>query len=122
MGLFYTYIDQVYLGNSVDMGYCYLKMSVGDIERKNRRSRLRSGWDDAESVESLRVMFCSWISFQQRFCVKFVCGVLKSSKMSKKKGFNEEQIPTAVLVGGLGVDKDKCSTYIVYKVSPDRGY
>ena len=42
--------------------------------------------------------------------------------MSQKKGFNEEQIPTAVLVGGLGIDKDKRSTYIVYKVSPDRGY
>ena len=40
----------------------------------------------------------------------------------KKKGLNEEQILTAVLVGGLGIDKDKRSTYIVYKVSPDRGY
>ena len=40
----------------------------------------------------------------------------------KKKGLNEEQIPTALLVGGLGIDKDKRSTYIVYKVSPDRGY
>ena len=42
--------------------------------------------------------------------------------MSKKKGFNEEQIPIAVLVGGHGIDKDKSSTYIVYKVSLDRGY
>ena len=51
----------------MDKDYCYLKMSAGDIERRNRRLRLRSGWDDAESVESLRVMFCSWVSFQQRF-------------------------------------------------------
>ena len=43
-------------------------------------------------------------------------------KDEPKKGFNEEEIPTAVLVGGLGIDKDKSSTYIVYKVSPDRGY
>ena len=40
----------------------------------------------------------------------------------KKKGLDEEQTPTAVLVEGLGIDKDKRSTYIVYKVSPDRGY
>ena len=97
-------------------------MSAEDIERRNRRSHLRSGWDNAESVESLRVMFCSWISFQQRFCVKFrlwCSGVIKDEP---KKGFNGEQIPTAVLVGGLGIDNDKRSTYIDYKVSPDRGY
>ena len=99
----------------------YLKMSAGDIERRNRRSRLRSGWDDAESVESLRVMFCSWISFQQRFCVKFRLWCSQVNKDEPKKGLNEEQIPTAVLVGGLGIDKVKHSTDIVYKVSPDRG-
>ena len=107
------------------MDYCYLKMTAGDIKRRNRRSRLRCGWDDAKSVESLRVMFCSWITFQQIFRVKFVCGALKSSKMrekKKKKRFNEEQILTVVFVGGLGIVKDKHSTYIVFKVSPDRGY
>ena len=38
------------------MDYCYLQMSAGDIERRNRRSRLRSVWDDMESFESLRVI------------------------------------------------------------------
>ena len=106
----------------MDMEYWYLKMSAGDIERRNRPSRIRSGWDDAESVESLRVMFCSWISFQQRFWVKFRLWCSQAIKDEPKKGFNEEQIPSSVLIGGLGIDKDKRSTYIVYKVSPDRGY
>ena len=105
----------------MDKDDCYLKMSAGDIERRNRRSPLRSGWD-ADSVESLQVMFCSWISFQQRFLVKFRLWCSQVIKDEPKKGFNEEQIPTAVLVGGLGIEKDKRSTYIVYKVSPDRGY
>ena len=42
----------------MDMDYCYLKLYAGDIELKNHRLRLRSGWDDADSVESLRVIFC----------------------------------------------------------------
>ena len=33
----------------MDKDYCYLKMSAGDIERRNCRSRLRSGWDDVEN-------------------------------------------------------------------------
>ena len=85
----------------MNMDYCYLKMSAGDIERRNHRSRLRSGWDDAESVKSLRVMFCSWISFQQRFRVQFCLWCSQVIKDEPKKGFNEEQIPTAMLARGL---------------------
>ena len=97
-------------------------MSKGDIELRNRRPRLRSGWDDVDSAESLRVISCSKISLQQRFSVKFPLWCTQVIKYEPKKGFNVVQIPTAVLVGGLGIDQDKRSTYIVNKVSPDRGY
>ena len=53
---------------------------------------------------------------------KILSVVFSSHRDEPKKGFNKEQIPTVVLVGRLGIDKDKHSTYIVYKVSPDRGY
>ena len=97
-------------------------MSSGDIELRSRRPRLRSGWDGADSVESLRVNFCSMIAFQQRFLLKFGLWCSQVIKDEPKKGFNVVQVPTAVLVGGLGIDKDKRSSYIVYKVGPDRGY
>ena len=43
-------------------------------------------------------------------------------KDEQKKGFSVVQVPTALLVGGPEIDKDKGSTYIVYMVSWDQGY
>ena len=91
-------------------------MSERDTELGNRRPRLRSGWDDADSVKSLQAHFCSRISFQQRFLVKFFFVVYS------EKGFNVVQVPTAVLFRGLGLHKDKRSICIVYEVGLDGGY
>ena len=41
----------------MDMDNCYEKTSEGDIVLRNRRPHLRSGLDDADAVESLRVIF-----------------------------------------------------------------
>ena len=76
----------------------------------NRRPRFRGGWDNADSVESLQVIFCSRISFQQRFLVKFRLWCTQVIKDEPKKGSNAVEVPTAVLVGGLGIDNDNWST------------
>ena len=47
----------------MDMDYCCYKTSDGDSERRNRRPYLWSGWEDAHAVETLRMSFCSRISF-----------------------------------------------------------
>ena len=87
-------------------------MSEGDIELRNRRSRIKCGWDDAGSVVKSDYLLKDLIS--TKFLVKF--------RLWYTKGFNVVLVPTAVLVGGLAIEKDKPLTYIVYKVGPDRGY
>ena len=53
------------------------------------------------------VLFMDLISTKILSKISFVVFSSHQRWAKKKKRFNVKQIPTAVLVGGLGIDKDK---------------